>query len=346
MIHVKRTCPPDIVADRSLADETALAISRFEALPPRPDGKVFKFGAYKSPRILAELKEMFANKCAYCEYPIVGHPVEIEHYRPKGAFRLENGELSEKGYYWLGAAWDNLLPSCIDCNRERFQARHPNDPLFGRQPRQKAGKQNHFPLADPAKRWKDRKAPNEEEPLLLDPCRDQPEQHIDFTDDGIPIPRLTEAGHSMRGKTTIEVCGLWRDMLVRQRKEVLQDLERQLLDTIQAIRHIHATPLGADRSNYEQNLTRALAGLELFKQPSRRFVAMARQIIADFEALRPKAEAYLVLLDRFDTDPGDLAVQAQLQVVIDELRSLIKRDTARSKLRQRLVEDFTGASLS
>jgi hypothetical protein len=343
MIHVDRTYLPAIVNDQGLKAEMALAINYFEDVPAKEGEKVFKeFGAYKSKPIREELMKMFAYKCAYCEFPLVGLPVEVEHFRPKGAFRLENGQLSEKGYYWLGAAWENLLPSCIDCNRERYQLRDPSDPGFSlQQPRQKAGKQNYFPLADPSKRWWDRNARNEEQPLLLDPCRDWPERHIDFTDDGIPIPLLTATGPDARGKTTIDVCGLWRDALVRQRKEVLQDLELQIHDAIQAIRHIRATPPGVNSANYKQNLVRGLDRLEIFKQPGRRFVGMASRVIADFEALRPKAEEYLVLQAQFDAS-GDPNVLAQLQVVIDDLKSLIYCDTLRSKLRRRLVEDFTG----
>lgn len=342
MIHVERTLPASIVDDQGLREETERAIAHFEGQPPPPGKKPFRdFHAYKSKSILDELMNMFVYKCAYCEFPIVGHPTEIEHYRPKGAFLLENGEPSPLGYYWLGATWTNLLPSCIDCNRERYQWRHVSDPFFEQTPRL-TGKKNRFPLADPAKRWLDRNAPNEEEPMVLDPCRDHPEEHIDFTDDGIPLPQLAAAGPSTRGKTTIDVCGLWRDALVRQRKEVLKDLEAELLETIRIIRFLHITQSDALRADYQQNLVRALDRLEVFEQPGRRFVAMTTRVINDFEALRPKAEEYLDLRAQFDVDPASAAVEAQLEAVIADLRRFIDRDGARARLRRRMVEDFIG----
>ena len=81
--------------------------------------KVFSFAAYKGDDVRHTLQLLFHGKCAYCEacYETVG-PVDIEHFRPKGEVE---GEPAHRGYWWLAATWENLLPSCIDCNRRRFQ---------------------------------------------------------------------------------------------------------------------------------------------------------------------------------------------------------------------------------
>lgn len=81
--------------------------------------KSFAFRAYKGDDVRNTLQLLFHGKCAYCEarYEVVG-PVDIEHFRPKGEVE---GEPAHRGYWWLAATWDNLLPSCIDCNRRRFQ---------------------------------------------------------------------------------------------------------------------------------------------------------------------------------------------------------------------------------
>ncbi|MEF9674035.1 hypothetical protein QNM99_25505 [Pseudomonas sp. PCH446] len=44
--------------------------------------------------------------------------MDVEHYRPKGAV---SEDASHPGYWWVAMDWDNLLPSCIDCNRKRKQ---------------------------------------------------------------------------------------------------------------------------------------------------------------------------------------------------------------------------------
>ncbi len=51
------------------------------------------------------LFDVYKGKCCYCESKLSG--TEIEHYRPKST------------YYWLVYAWDNLLPICSQCNKEK-----------------------------------------------------------------------------------------------------------------------------------------------------------------------------------------------------------------------------------
>lgn len=52
-----------------------------------------------------------------------GAPLDVEHFRPKSeidevdpaTFRPVPGRApTAPGYYWLAAAWSNLLPSCIE----------------------------------------------------------------------------------------------------------------------------------------------------------------------------------------------------------------------------------------
>src|SRR5262245_45289492 len=101
---------------------------------------------YKEQRL--HLLKLFHGKCAYCEAKIVldQHNGDVEHYRPKGAVTDENDKVIEVedghggkrphgGYYWLVYSWENLLTSCIACNR-------PN-----RLGDQRVGKWNRFPVA-------------------------------------------------------------------------------------------------------------------------------------------------------------------------------------------------------
>lgn len=67
--------------------------------------------------------------------------MDVEHYRPKGGYLDPDGTLCQPGYYWLAADWNNLFPSCIDCNREREQ-------IMVKGQAKKLGKANKFPLVD------------------------------------------------------------------------------------------------------------------------------------------------------------------------------------------------------
>ena len=50
------------------------------------------------------LKDIYKNKCAYCETHFNRTFIKIEHYRPKSI------------YYALAYSWSNLLPICDICN--------------------------------------------------------------------------------------------------------------------------------------------------------------------------------------------------------------------------------------
>lgn len=101
------------------------------------------------------------GKCCFCER-LIGTDGDVEHFRPKQAYKQSTGEqLQRPGYYWLAYEWDNLYLACPGCNQ-----RH---------------KQNLFPLENPTKR-----ATNHhqnitfEKPLFIDPGKDNPEEFIGF----------------------------------------------------------------------------------------------------------------------------------------------------------------------
>jgi hypothetical protein len=103
---------------------------------------------------------------------------DIEHFRPKGEIEGAMPD-SKPGYYWLAADWDNLLLSCRNCNQKLTHT------IFGRADRVTMGKMNQFPLAPPGIYVRCHDHPNgimDEEPcrLLLDPCKDDPEKHLEY----------------------------------------------------------------------------------------------------------------------------------------------------------------------
>ena len=224
------------------------------------DGKSFDFSAYKTATVKTALDALFHGKCAYCEsFYSKTQPVDVEHYRPKG----EVEQTDHPGYWWLGMDWDNLLPSCIDCNRRRTQdTPKPTDGTmiallesgkFTSSRKILTGKQAIFPLAGDFRAVGEDDDLDQEERLLLDPCRDDPDDHLVFHIDrqnlvglvfpkpisstaGPVLPRATDvlseiiddaniAGVSAMGAVSIQVYGLNRLRLVQERTRHLRDLE-------------------------------------------------------------------------------------------------------------------------
>lgn len=161
------------------------------ATAPLPE-KAFSFRAYKEDDVRHALEALFHGKCAYCETRYdVGAPVDIEHFRPKGEVADVPGH---RGYWWLAADWENLLPSCIDCNRRRYQPTPETltsqTGILERQ-RQRGfrsiltGKDSCFPIsgvrmATAPPQGQLASAITMERALLLNPCTDVPSEHLQF----------------------------------------------------------------------------------------------------------------------------------------------------------------------
>jgi hypothetical protein len=188
----------------------------------RPD-----FKAYKSASVTIGLERLFQGKCAYCESTYTRtQPVDIEHWRPKAEV-VDGAGRTVLGYPWLAMAWENLLPSCIDCNRARKQqVLRPatNGGLQWTEVLQ--GKANQFPLADEKKRATKYTADlGLEQPLLLDPCTDDPANFFRFEEDGVVVPRIEKPKTTaeklirQRALASIDVYALNRKGLVDERKE-------------------------------------------------------------------------------------------------------------------------------
>jgi uncharacterized protein (TIGR02646 family) len=137
--------------------------------------------------VKSDLAAMQHNKCCYCEKREEQPKYrDVEHYRPKSL------------YWWLAWTWENLLFACIDCNREQKRDRFPQEP-------------SSTPLVA------EEAPPAGERPLVIDPSDPnvEPTMEIVFFRDRIQgkerwIPR----GMSVRGRKTVEVCGLDRPNLL------------------------------------------------------------------------------------------------------------------------------------
>lgn len=148
-----------------------------------------------------DLEGPFYGKCAYCESLIVSdQDGDMEHFRPKKAVSDENfnpirveidGEVKDHlGYYWLCYKHNNLLPSCILCNQKRGSGDDST------------GKGTRFPV-----RGQYAKRPGEEvneEPLLINPIFEDPEDHLELDETGI----FRAKNDSEKGNVCINIFGL------------------------------------------------------------------------------------------------------------------------------------------
>jgi len=215
----------------------------------------FEFRAFRMPEVRHALRELFFNKCAYCESPLSVVAGDVEMFRPKAAV-AENP--LHPGYWWLAIDWNNLLIACPDCNRLRSHT-HDDHKVV-------SGKANRFPLVDESARCFDPKDDLfREQPLLLDPCRDDPDEHLVFDWSGLV------ASDTLRGQTTIAVLGLNRPSLFEARAREAK-LFRLLLNQA-----------GLDRTsvqtNEQQETSRGLAEeLDALTKGSTPYAGMKRQL--------------------------------------------------------------------
>lgn len=285
-IDRKNVASPEVLtkSNKKGPKEIERAKQLYEQLEADPDKDVsdfkFKFTAYKDDEVREKFDELFHGKCAYCEQDYSStQPVDIEHWRPKGKADRKNRPEMKPGYYWLAATWENLLPSCIDCNRSRRQ-KLPGGGI------QKLGKQNQFPIRNEDNRQLNHHQPNLEEPLILNPCDDliSPKDHLEFTPEAVIKAKKDDNGNvSELGENSVYVYALNRTGLVHARLEVLRLMEQRKY-TITWLMILHDDNALPEHLKIvvEDLIGHEIAALEYFMKPEQPFSAMARGFIEEF----------------------------------------------------------------
>ena len=155
----------------------------------------------------SELRELFANKCAYCERQASAKgKVNLAPalFRPHADAMNLDGTTDPDHYWWLACEWSNQYLVCSSCDSFKI---------------------NRFPVAGT------RSKPQELKPdraLLLDPCEDHPERFLRFHEDGrvTGVPQADDASESLnRGELTIELLSLNRDELLRSRRQTIRQIQ-------------------------------------------------------------------------------------------------------------------------
>ena len=157
-----------------------------------------------------ELQKQFNSRCAYCE-TYVGSNGIVEHFRPVDGLKDEkffhNQPVLYRDFYyiWLAYQWSNLVLSCPDCNYK---------------------KGNYFPVnGNRAKLFGEVR---HEACLIIDPCKDNPAEHLKYNLAGYLMPK------SIKGEVTIDLLDLNRLTLVSARREQIHEIEKILENTSQS----------------------------------------------------------------------------------------------------------------
>ncbi len=164
------------------------------------------FAGYNDEEVKEKLVDLYNHKCAYCESKLEPGNLIIEHYRPKHQ------------YYWLAYEWTNLIIACMACNNSGTKG--TKFPIKNEGKRVKVH-------SDDKKEWRaNSNTLQNEEPLLLHPEIDIPEEHIKFNYDG-KADGITE-----KGKETVKICNLNRESLWIIRKKDIDDAFRDVRDEL------------------------------------------------------------------------------------------------------------------
>lgn len=241
---VRVSCPPPLLA--AGANELRAARLHFEGTG-RQTG--FTYKAYRAGGVKVALNALSNGKCAYCEADYdATHPSDVEHYRPKGAIDTDAGRI-KPGYWWLAAAWDNLLPSCIRCNRQERQLLFDGTELT-------LGKANRFPLADEARRASAIGEEADEIALLIDPCCEDPSDYIRFIDDNgyclaVEVDPDPTSINARKARASIDIYGLNRSGLVRDRSRYMRWAKVSLARLEKLARRLDRLPVDAQDESTE-----------------------------------------------------------------------------------------------
>lgn len=219
MIYVERSsvdCPVSLLpggeGERELAQLSTFVDQQEEHRQQR-----FRFRNLRKTDVFPAVMQLFSEKCAYCETPVISMLADIDHFRPRASVAED---ARHPGYWWLANRWDNILLACRGCN---------------------AAKSNRFPLEDEKRRAFIVGGEIYEQPLLIDPTVDNPAEHFVYDERGFV------ASDTLRGQTTIAQLRLNRDSLVLERKQAVH----HLLARIEQLKHaLLAEKKGEDNKEF------------------------------------------------------------------------------------------------
>lgn len=141
------------------------------------------------------LKDTYGNICWYSGSDLSNSVGDIDHYRPKNESKdLDGTTILSDGYWWLAYDYTNYRLSCVVSN-SRFEG---------------GGKRNYFPLRDASRAGSQDSTCENEEPLLLDPCKKHDTELVGYLDNGEVIALSKDPWQEKRVKKSVELYNLNR----------------------------------------------------------------------------------------------------------------------------------------
>ena len=296
MIKIKRdrVPKPTILSSEAASEERAEAEAFYSN--PLNESESFKgFKVYKSEEVRKALQTLFHGKCAYCESKYLAVlPADVEHWKPKGMVLFLDSDVKIRPGFWEEASeWSNLFPSCIDCNRRRTQQIY--EPTLYPANSEVLGKGNLFPVSS-AKQPRTLAELQVAEPLLLNPCSEDPEddpaEHLDFKEDGAVLPKKFRGQSSEKGHASIVTYGLHRSGLFTARHEHAL-LVRLRLHSIEVLIRALETAMAASNTAdskqgmqliLEELLFQEILFIERARRDQSQYAQLTRQIVERFMA--------------------------------------------------------------
>lgn len=272
MLQVKFSPPASDAKWAAWIKEANAETKKNKQLARRNEKIAYKAKLYKKMRQV--IFDSFNGKCAYCEAKfILTETGDVEHYRPKGGITDELGQTimitsrgqpprPHPGYYWLAYDWQNLLPSCTLCNRP---SRPRGGPLIG--------KGTRFPVLPGSKlKYGHARSPRDlvkELPVFIHPVIENPLKHLAFdANTGLLIDKTP------RGKLCIDLLGLNREGLSRERKKIYLSVVAFIRTAIENIRERDL-----------QSLSENLAIIESYRKGTEAYSWAGRVALKDQQSL-------------------------------------------------------------
>jgi 5-methylcytosine-specific restriction endonuclease McrA len=284
--RTKVSAPPSLSTPSvRVGNEKAAAVLYYGARNPwQSSHKSYAFNEYRDVDVKGALWKLAGGNCAYCENKIYGNGSrEVEHYRPKGGI---DGLSSHPGYWWLAHEWENLLPTCRDCNKSLKQhivtpimTRAEVEDLLSVKAKTLYGKGTQFAIRG-TRAVGNSCVLTAEDPLLIDPCMKDPALELswDFSNElSLLKARAGMHGISPYGDYTINTCALNRAGLVLDRISVLNVLRRHRISITDRLNAWtgSATEL--------QSILKSVDELEVHAEAGQPFSGMASAFIDDIE---------------------------------------------------------------
>ena len=276
MIYVTRSEAPTVLSDASGRGQVEAGKAKKSLQDWKGSKKrwTYKFVVYGDQTVKDALTDLFHGKCAYCEsFYGATQPMDVEHWRPKGQVETPKGK-EKPAYYWLASSWDNLLPSCIDCNRRRNQKDALDDNKIVL-----AGKEDQFPLDDGSRRATAPGEEGSEVPLLLNPCLDDPAAFLDFTVDGVVKPTAADGLPARKARASVTTYALNRSGLVHARKEHLRRIQLVMGKVVIYVRLLDETKEKRVQLALEELLLGEFRELVRMRGDDQPYAQLARQVI-------------------------------------------------------------------